>query len=217
MGVVLLGTVVAGFVPPSLSRPGGIASVPALLHVHGAVYVSWFLLFILQARLIGAGNVRLHMRLGQLSVMLFAAMLVLGYLVIRGALVNPEFSIAGLSPAASVMFPFTDLVNLSIAYTLALANRKTPDAHKRLMLLAGILILDPAVARLVMTLGAPPPVILLIELGFFAALFGYDIRTRRRPHWASLLGLGLYVLAMLSKLLVAKQPWWADFVYRVFG
>jgi hypothetical protein len=85
------------------------------------------------------------------------------------------------------------------------------------MLLAGILIMDPAVARLVFTLGAPPPVILFFELGFFAALIGYDIRTRRRPHWASLLGLGLFAIAMLAKLLVAKQPWWAGFVYGIFG
>lgn len=217
MGIVLLGTVIAGFLPPALSRPGGIASVPLLLHVHGAAFIGWFMLFCLQARLVGIANLRLHKRLGQLSLVLVGAMLILGFLVIRSALAKPEFSIAGMTPAASVMFPFTDLVNLSIAYALALHNRKNPAAHKRLMLLAGILIIDPAVARLVFTLGAPPPVILLIELGFFAALIGYDIRTRRRPHWASLLGLGLFAAAMLCKLLVAKQSWWAVFVYRAFG
>jgi len=217
MGLVSFAIVVAGFAPPVFTRPGGVLSIPLLLHVHGAVFVGWFVLFCVQAGLIGSGNVRLHRRLGGASIVLASAMVVLGYFVIRGAYSRPDWTIAGLSPTASVMFPFTDVVNFVIAYGLALANRRVPDAHKRLMLVAGILILDPAVARLITTVGAPVPVILLIEIALLGALLVYDMRTRRRPHWASLLGLGLFVAALAAKVTVARTAGWAAFVDAVFG
>jgi len=55
------------------------------------------------------------------------------------------------------------------------------------MLLAGILILDPAVARLVEAVGAQFVFIPIIELGLFAALLAYDRIKLKRLHWTSLL------------------------------
>jgi hypothetical protein len=216
MGVVLIAIVIAGFVPPVLARPGGATSLPVLLHVHGAVFVSWFLIFSAQARLAGSGNLSLHVRLGKVSVLVAAAMVILGYFVIRGAYANPDWSIAEMSGAASVMFPFTDILNFTIVYSLALANRRNPAAHKRLMLLAGILIIDPAVARLVMTLGAVAPLIVMIELALFGALLSYDFITRRRPSWTSLLGIGLFAAALVAKLTVSQHAIWRSFVDFVF-
>jgi len=217
MGVVLTAIVVAGFVPPMLARPGGIASVPLLLHVHGAVFVAWFLLFCLQAGLVVAGRVRLHRRLGMTSVVLAVAIIVLGYLVTRGAYARPGFSIAGLSQAGSVLFPFTDIMNFVIAYSLALYFRRSPAVHKRLMLLAGILMIDPAASRLVFTLGGAPPVILLLEAALLFALIGYDFYTRRRLSWPSMLGTGLFIAAFVAKLAIAKHPAWHSFADVLFG
>ena len=217
MGLVLIAIVLAGFVPFGLMRPGGVTSVPVLLHVHGAVFLSWLILFTVQARLVGVGNIGLHKRLGQLSVLLAAIMIVLAYLVMRHAYGNPNFSIAGLPAATSIIFPFTDIVNFAIAYGLALANRQSPAIHKRWMLIAGILMIDPAVARIAMTLDGPPPMILAIELALFVSIIVYDVRTRRRPSWATMCGLGLYVAAMASKFTVAHTPAWANFVDVVFG
>jgi hypothetical protein len=217
MGLVLLAIVIGGFLPTALSRPGGIVSMPPLLHLHGAVFVSWFVIFCAQARLAGSGNFALHMRLGKISVLVAAAMLILGYLVIRGAYANPDWSIAGMSGAASVMFPFTDLVNFTIAYSLAFANRRNPVAHKRLMLLAGILIIDPAVARLVVTIGAAAPWIIIVELALIATLFVYDLVTRGRPSWTSSLGLGLFVMALAAKLALSQQPGWHSLVEALFA
>ena len=191
--------------------------MPPLLHVHGGVFLSWFVLFTVQARLIGAGNVRLHMRLGQLSVSLAATMFVLAYFVMRHAYGNPDFSIAGWSAAASMMFPFTDMVNFAIAYGLALANRRVAEVHKRWMLLSGILMIDPAVARFAETTGGPPPMMLAIALAMFVALIVYDVRTRRRPSWATMCGFGLYIAALASKFTVAHTPAWANFVDAIFS
>lgn len=157
------------------------------------------------------------MAMGKASVVFALAMVVLGYLVIRSAYAKPDFSIAGLSAAASVMYPFTDILNFVVVYSLGLANRRNPLAHQRLMMLAGILILDPAVSRLVITAGGPPPLILFLELALFFALLTYDWRTLRKPHWATLFGLALFALAMAAKLTIAQTPAWTHLVKVLFG
>jgi hypothetical protein len=218
MGLVLLGIVISGFSLFTITvRPGGIGGVPWYLHLHGAVFVSWYILFVLQARLASGGNLRLHQTLGKSSLSLVAGIVIIGYFVVRGAYARPDFSIAGLPPAGSVMFPFTDVVNFVIAYGLALANRRVPAAHKRFMLLAGILMIDPAMFRLVTALGGPPPVILVLELALLLSLPVYDLFTRRVPHWASMLGVGLFAGAMACKMLLAQHSSWAAFVEAVFG
>ena len=84
------------------------------------------------------------------------------------------------------------------------------------MLLAAILMIDPAMARLVLAIGLPGPLILLFELAIYAALIVYDFTRLRRPHWASLVGLGLYLAAFAVKLNVEHLAWWPDFVRAVF-
>ena len=217
MGVVLIAFVVAGFAPFVFTRPGGPLEMPALLHAHGLLFVLWFVLFLVQARLIGSGNTRLHMSLGKASVVLAVAIVIVAYFVMRGAYSNPDWQIGPFSHSASVMFPFTDILNFAIAYSLALFHRRTPEAHKRLMLMAGILIMDPAIARLVFVIGAPFPMILLLELSLFLAVAGYDVKTRRKPHWATMLGLGLFIFANAAKFTVAQQQWWASFVDIILG
>lgn len=217
MGIILIAIVLGGFVPLAFSRPGGPWSMPWLLHLHGFVFLSWYVLFVVQARMIGNDKVALHMCLGKLSIALAITMVVIAYAVVRGAYANPDWNIAGFSRAASTMFPLTDIVNFSIVYSVALVNRRTADAHKRLMLMAGIMMIDPAVARLSFTAGAPPAFILLLELALFVGVIGYDLKTRRRPHWASLFGFGLFVLAMAAKFTIAHQPWWASFVDIILG
>ncbi len=217
MGFVLISLVLIGFVSFSFVRPGGVTGVPLLLHLHGAVFLSWFILYITQTTLVARRNIALHRRLGQTSLALALAMVILAFVVMRGALANPSFSIAGMPPAASLMFPFSDIVNFSIVYLLALINRGQRDTHSRFMLLAGMLMIDPAVARIALTMGATAPVILVIELGLYASLFVYDFRTRGRPHWASVLGLGLYATAMAAKIVIAPGDAWASFVATLFG
>ncbi|MBT3625928.1 MAG: hypothetical protein HN526_17680 [Gammaproteobacteria bacterium] len=144
-------------------------------------------------------------------------MLVTGYCMMRVAFALPGFAIGENSHIASMMFPTTDLINFSIAFVLGLVHRANGKAHKRLMLLAGILILDPAVARLIETVGAPFPFIPIMELGLFGLLIGYDMVRLKRPHWASLLGLGLFFAAMIAKLSIANTPIWSEFATLLFA
>jgi len=56
-----------------------------------------------------------------------------------------------------------------------------------------------------------------MELGLFGLLIGYDMVRLKRPHWASLLGLGLFFAAMLAKLSIANTPIWSEFATLLFA
>lgn len=218
MAVFMIAIVVVGFGGVALQLPGGPLGLPALLHLHGAVFLSWYVLFAAQASLISAGRVRTHMTLGAASIVLALAMITLGYLATRHAYGRPDWSIAGLPRGASAIFPFTDIFNFTIVYTLALTTRlKDAAAHKRLMLAASILIIDAAVARLMFVIGAPPPFALGVEGALFAALFIYDWRSLKRIHWASLLAFALFALALAAKFTIATTPWWNGFAETLYG
>lgn len=217
MGLLLTLIVLLGFLPPVLSKPNGAFSLPLLYHVHGLIFLCWFSLFTLQAYLARGRQLQLHRRLGQSSIAVAIAMLVTGYFMMRAAYALPEFVIGKNSHDASMMFPMTDLINFSIVFVLGLLNRANAAVHKRMMLLAGILILDPAVARLIQTVGAPFPFIPITELGLFALLIGYDVTQLRKPHWCSLLGLALFLGALAAKLGFAQTPAWSDMARILFG
>jgi hypothetical protein len=217
MGALLTAIVLLGFIPPVLSKPNGAFSLPLLYHIHGMIFLSWFVLFSLQAYLVQGRYLRLHRQLGQCSIGVAIAMLITGYFMMRAAYALPEFVIGTNSHAASMMFPTTDLINFSIVFVLGFLNRAKPVAHKRLMLLAGILILDPAVARLVGTVGAPFAFIPIVELGLFVLLIGYDLVRLSRPHWSSLLGLALFFAAIAVKFTIAQTSEWANIAKMLFG
>jgi hypothetical protein len=214
--LLLIAIVISGFSIAAAQKPGGFLGIPLHLHVHGAIFLGWFVLLAVQARLIAAGNVVLHRRLGVLSVLFALAIVIVGYLVTRGALMRPDGMIAGRPAITGAVFPVFDLISFTLAYILGVLNRTRADTHKRFMLLAAILMIDPAMARLVIGLGLPLPVILVAELGLLLSLIAYDVITRKRPHWASVFGIVLYALPMAVKLNVEKLDAWPGIVRTLF-
>jgi len=211
MAIALLAIVVGGFVGVQVSPNGfGTRPITAMVALHGLTQIAWFALLITQPYLISARKVQLHMTLGTLSVAVAALVVITGYFVTRGAYADPEWTIAFWSHSASTMLPFCDIVTFALAYALGYRFRRSPAAHKRLMLLAGLFMIDPAMARLVTALGVFPPLILIAEFGLFASMLVYDWRTLGRPHWASAMGMALFLIAMWLKMVAAEMPIWAD-------
>jgi hypothetical protein len=216
MALVLIAIVVSGFSIATAQKPGGIGSVPLYLHAHGAIFLGWYVLLAVQAGLIRRSRPALHRRLGGMSLVLALAIVIVGYLVTRGAVARPDGLIAGQPAIRGAVFPMFDIVVFSLVYSLGMLNRKRPEAHKRFMLLAAILMIDPAMARLVIGLGLPLPMILVTELVLLLALIAYDLIARGRPHWASLLGLVLYCLVTAVKFSIVELEWWPDLVRALF-
>ncbi len=165
MAVVLAATVFAGFSStyylrlvaggPRATFSGG--PFTGLLHLHGALFSSWVLLFIVQTTLVATHRVAVHRRLGIAGAVLAGAMIGVGALTAI-ATARRGGAPVGTDPLSFLVIPLFDLVLFATFVTLALVKKRHKESHKRLMLLAYISIVVAAVARLPGVLPLGPPV-----------------------------------------------------------
>lgn len=214
---VLIGIVIFGFGWIRIQFPDQVQDLTGIYLIHAVLLCGWYLMLALQPRWIASARYDLHRKLGWSSLVLAVAMVISGYLITSAAIARQGFSIAGNDPVSSTIFPFSDIVTFIIAYTLAIIFRRTGDAHKRLMLLSGMLMMDPAVARAILSVGLPEPLILLVELSLFMSLLIYDRRSLGKFHWASIVGLLLWVIQMIAKMGFAKHEGWINFAKTFFA
>jgi hypothetical protein len=120
-----------------------------LVHLHGLVSTAWIALFVAQTRLVAAHRVDLHMKLGLVGVLLAVAMIVVGVLTVAAAAAGPGTRPSGLTQPQFSAIPMMSTLLFAIFLSLALWLRRRSDFHKRLMVLAVIAIIGPAVGRLI--------------------------------------------------------------------
>lgn len=217
MAWMFLLLVIAGFGALQLLMPDTTSAMRPTLFLHTALFMGWFVLLIVQPRLIAARNLKRHMQIGKASIALAIAMVVIGLVIMREAYLRPGWSIAGMSPQASLMFPVTDMVFFPLLYALAIANRRKGEAHKRFMLFAGLIMLDPAISRLVGALDLFAPFIIAIELGLVLSVMLHDRKTLGRVHGATWFGAALVVLTYPAVFVLAQTEGWSALVTSVLG
>ena len=194
-------------------------TLPSLLvHVHGIVMTAWVVLFIVQVTLVAKRRTKTHQRLGILGAGLAALVFVVG--ILTGLYAAARFlNNPGLAPADAppplpfLIIPLGDMLIFAILITAALYYRKRLDVHKRLMLLAAINIMTPAIARIPLAFivnGGPLAFFGLTDLcliGFVA----FDTIRHRRLHPAFLWG-GLFLIIMQPlRILIAPTNAWISF------
>lgn len=215
MAVALGLTVFAGFAStyylrflaggPKATLTGG--PFTALVHVHGALFTAWVLLFIVQTALVASRRVRVHRRLGVAGGALAAAMVVAGTFIAIATAARGSAP-AGVDPLAFLVIPLFDMVLFATFVTTALALRRDKEAHKRLMLLAYVSIVVAAVARLPGVLSLGPPAFFGLSFLFVAVAGLYDFLSRRRVHNVYLWGGALIVVSVPVRLVIsATGPW----------
>ena len=195
MAIAMALVVFSGFAPTYYMRflSGGpratVSGGPftSLVHLHGALFTAWVLLFVAQTALVASHRVALHRRLGVAGAILAAAMILVGTSTAVAA-AKRGGAPPGVDPLAFLAIPIFDMVLFTSFVTAALFLRRNKETHKRLMLLAYISIIVAAVARL-------PGVLPLGPLAFFGLGYllvvvavGYDLMSRRRVHKAYLWG-----------------------------
>jgi hypothetical protein len=151
VGMALLGLAVAlaGF-SKTFFAPivAGTFNAPLVVHLHGAAAFAWVLLFLLQPTLISAGRYDIHRWTGVFGTAIALAVAVTGVPV--GLYVVERDLAAGLGPTAvsSLLGVITAMTVFLVLVAAGVAFRSRPAAHKRLMLLATIVVLWPAWFRL---------------------------------------------------------------------
>jgi hypothetical protein len=207
--------VFVGFSPTFYLRSlFGTPQLSTLKLVHGTVFSAWIVLFVVQAWLVAANRRDIHRTLGAFGALLLAAMWVVGYQVAiesgRSGFTPDPAKVSALSFMAVPLF---DLGVFALLVLAALLLRARSDWHKRLMLVATLSLLPPAIARV--ALQAPPLPVLPIAFGGTAlvviAAMALDSVMLRRLHPAMLWGGLIVILSLPGRLLVAGTQAWQDF------
>lgn len=216
MGLVLIALIFAGFIPFIKMRYDGGGSLNPLFLTHGILTLGWFVLFTYQASLVSVGNVRRHMALGKASLALTAAIVITGVMMMQYAFDHGSNGGTPLTPEHFIFLPFIDIVMFIIFYSLAFKNRFEADTHKHYMLLTGILIMDPAVARIGMSLGFVP-LALLLHFGLLVLIVMHDRKKYGHVHKATKVGFVGVVTLYGSIILIGSTQAWAKLVHMVLG
>jgi hypothetical protein len=149
MALLILATVFVGFARTYFLAGVFRAPLPNLLiHIHGAVFSSWILLLIAQTALVSAGRVDIHRRLGLVGFGLACLMVTLGVLAASNSLAR-NFSPpgSGFDPRTFYAIPIGDMLIFATLVFFAYRARFDPAAHKRLILIATISLMDAPTGR----------------------------------------------------------------------
>jgi len=187
-----------------------------LVHVHGALFTSWVLLFIVQTALVSSRRVAVHRRLGVAGALLAAAMVAAGSTLAiataaRGA------APPGMTPLGFLAIPLFDMVLFAGFITTALVKRRDKEAHKRLMLLAYVSIITAAIARLPGVLPLGPPAFFGLSLICIVVGAVYDFVSRGRLHKVYLWGGAVIVMSVPLRLAISSTGAWQGFAKILTG
>lgn len=209
MAVAIALTVFAGFAPTFYLR-GIFETKPLsnLLILHGILFTSWIILFFAQVRLVAAKRTDVHRKLGVAAVALATVMPVVGFLAAVNAAKQGFTPPNGPPPLVFMLIPLSDMVVFPILVGLGLYFRRRSDIHRRLMLLATLAILTPAIARIPFIRPLGLPAFFGTTDLFIITCLVYDRFRNGRLHPAFLWS-GLFIVAMQpAKLLFAGTPLW---------
>lgn len=186
-----------------------------VFHAHGAVLTAWIALLVGQTALVSARRTDLHRRLGVAGGVVAVLVVVSGYAALITA-ARRGFA----APVPTLVFlaiPFFDLVVFTALCGTGLALRRSPAAHKRLMLLSTIALLPAAVARLPNVLAAGPPAFFGLSDLLVVAMLVHDRRSRGRLHPATVVGGLLLVGSQVGRLAVSGTGAWQAFARWLVG
>ena len=192
MAGALLATVLIGFGPTYFFRPvfRPATALTPLMQVHGFLFSVWVVLLVVQTSLVAARRTDVHRKLGVVGGVVAALMVPAGAaLAISSA--RKGLAPGGLDPVTFLAVPLGAVVMFTGFVVAGFLNRRTPAAHKRLMVLATIAVITPALARFWFAHRTPQIGLGLTNV-FVVALVVHDWWRDRRLHPVTLWG-GLLV------------------------
>jgi hypothetical protein len=213
MAILLCVCVYIGFSPTYFQAGMLRAPLPSpILHVHGAVFTLWMLLFVVQAALISARRVKWHRSFGTVAFCLPPIMIVLGVIAAIDAL-HRGVRIGPLDPAVSLSFPLIGIVAFAIVIYASWRARRRPDAHKRLILIATMGLVGAAFGRFPWAgIGLPPAAGPATGVGgLLLILMVYELISIRRIHRSTTWAAPLVFASVALAVPIGMTPAWHAF------
>jgi len=245
MAALLVLTAIASFAPTSLALvtrvyAGQQPLPPFVVHFHAASMSLWLVLLLTQSILGQTKRRSLHKRLGLVSLVLAPCILISMYgmdlwgvetfnvedTVVASAVAPPSRAGQLQEYAASILLIHGASYLLFPAFYLwgFLVRRKDNETHKRLMILATLVLMIPGLGRLLSVTKVLPDLGLgLLDARHFYVLvliapaLVYEIVTRGMPQRAYLIGVPVLVGWMIIAHFVWGAAWWVESAPRLLG
>jgi hypothetical protein len=194
-------TVLIGFAPTYYLK-GFFESPPVprlIIHIHAFVMALWVVLFGLQVYLIRSKRIKVHQRLGLLSVIVGVTIIITGLMFL--------------------IVPFGDVLVFAVLFAAAVYYRRNAPNHKRLMLLTVLNFIPAAIARFPFGLTASyGPLWFFGVPDILAIVFVIaDTWKNRKLNKVFLAGAIFLIASHWLRLAVASSPTWLNFATWVTG
>jgi hypothetical protein len=223
--VVAWAAVVMGFSPDVLGHFSGTTPFPPpIVHVHAIVFAAWLALFTVQIWMIRSRRIHIHRRLGLLGAWMVPVVVIVG--TVTNIVTQRIHLEAGAFEPGFFILAFVDMLRFACLAGAGLLLRRHVAAHKRLLLLATICLLDAGYGRwtndwFFARFGDNP-------VGFFGQLFFfvnctiviamlYDLGTRKTVHLAYLVAVPFIVLTQVATSWIAYSKAWSSMARGLLG
>lgn len=212
--LALFALAIAGFWPSYFAKFfDGTADFTFYFHFHAFFAVLWIIMLIAQPLLIRQKKFELHRKIGKLSYivvpLIFVSIILLAHSTLRGPKEN-----VGLE----LWVPFKDLLIFAVGYGIAIKYRQTMAIHARGMIVAGIVLIEPALVRLILYVffpdaGFAPQGYIGTIVTVYALLIGLIVYERKQKvgRWVFPLTLGLYLFVHSVLIFQIRVPGWQAF------
>ncbi len=177
------------------------------------IAVIWIIFLIVQPLLVYRKQLDLHRLIGKLSYIL-VPLIYISIILLAHSRIDPEAP----DRYINLWFPFKDLIIFAAGYGIAIRYRKQMAIHARGMIVAGIVLIEPALVRLLIFVffsGEFNPAAYLMTIGLvYALLIALIIRDRKekKGRWVFPLALLLYLLVHAIIIFQIQLGPWESFV-----
>lgn len=199
MALAIAVTVIAGFTLNAARSHWDFLSLPTQVHLHAAAFLAWILLYVVQNWLIVRGSITRHRPLGVLGACIAVVMVVLG--IVTTVMAVHQHRVPGFfPPGIFLVLDVLGVIGFGILTAWAIALRKQAAWHKRLMLCGTILVMSPALGRILPMplLGKFGPLAVFGSMALYViAAMLFDLKSRGRVHPAYWWGAGVLVVTQV--------------------
>jgi hypothetical protein len=221
MAIFMAVIVFIGFAPSFYMRglipfPRPNPTMTPLLWAHGLVFSSWIALFYAQARLVAGDRRDIHMKLGIAGLGLALLMIAMMVTVSLGQIARanqPPF----IDPISWTAVPLVSIPAFALFVLLGWRHRRSAQVHKRFMLLSGLMMLAPAIGRMIFF----PPNLFgqyassMVACATLIPLIAWDRKTLGYVHWATRLGAVAMTASLFLPYFIWQTAGWHGFVHSI--
>jgi hypothetical protein len=173
-----------GFYKPYTSQFPAFKNATTLIHIHGALLMTWMLLLIVQPLLIHYCKASLHRTMGKVSWVLGPLIIISLFLIGRGGYWRGVGNIPERENLTFIVLDMRGFLSFAIFWSLAMATRKSPDSHMRYMIATGILAIGPGVSRGLgynfgLNLGTAMTITDVLDLAIVGVLLAVDLYRKK--------------------------------------